>query len=286
MGGPVASVVLLGTGTPRMERDRAGPSTAVVVDGHPYIFDFGPGIGARLSQAYTAGIAGLAMSRVTRAFLTHHHSDHTLGLGELILIPWMFGREEPLHVYGPWGTAAMAASLEAAFRLDVAKRRHNEPHTDDGHAVMAHDIFPGPVYEDSRISVEAFAVVHGSWIEELHGPHPALGYRVRAADRTIVISGDTAPFDAMADVYADADVLVHEVYSSAGLAERSADWQTYHRAAHTAAEDLGRIAGECRPHLLVLTHQLLWHAEPGDLESELRAVYDGPVHYGHDLDVV
>ncbi len=168
-------VVLLGTGTPRTEVGRAGTSTAVVVDDQPYIFDFGPGVALRLSEGHQMGIAGLAMSGVTRAFLTHMHSDHTLGLGELMLAPWMFGREEPLEIYGPHGTAAMASAVATAYSSDVAKRTLNEPHTDRGHEITGRDIVPGIVYADDLVEIEAFGVQHGEWDTAIHGPFPALG---------------------------------------------------------------------------------------------------------------
>lgn len=279
-------VVLLGTGTPRTEPGRAGSSTAVVVDDRPYLFDFGPGVGLRLSEGYEAGITGLAMSGVTRAFLTHLHSDHTLGLGALMLTPWMFGREEPLEVYGPKGTVSMTRHLAAAYALDIAKRTLNEPHTEHGHELIGTDVAPGVVYADDLVEIEAFVVRHGDWDPQLHGPYPALGYRVTTPDRTVVISGDTGPFPEMTSTYAGCDVLVHEVFSTTGLASRPPQWRTYHERSHTSGTHLGRVAAEARPGVLVLTHQLLWHATEQDLVDEVTAAYDGPLVYGRDLDVV
>jgi ribonuclease BN (tRNA processing enzyme) len=279
-------VVLLGTGTPRTEAGRTGTSTAVVVDDRPYIFDFGPGVSLRLSEGHELGIAGLAMSDVTRAFLTHMHSDHALGLGELMLTPWMFGREEPLEVYGPKGTGAMARAVATAYSLDVAKRSLNEPHTDRGHEITGRDVVPGVVYTDDLVEIEAFEVQHGEWDTDLHGPFPAMGYRITTPDRTVVISGDTGPFPEMVSRYADCDVLVHEVFSSAGLSSRPAEWQTYHAHSHTSGAHLGRIATEAIPGILVLNHQLLWHATEEDLIGEVTAAYDGPLVYARDLDVI
>jgi len=279
-------VVLLGTGTPRTEVGRAGTSTAVVVDDRPYIFDFGPGVGLRLSEGHEMGIAGLVMSGVTRAFLTHMHSDHTMGLGELMLTPWMFGREEPLEIYGPHGTAAMTQAITAAYSLDVAKRTLNEPHTRRGHEIIGRDVTPGVVYTDDLVDIEAFEVQHGEWNTDLHGPFPAMGYRVTTPDRIVVISGDTGPFPDMASTYADCDVLVHEVYSSAGLAARAREWRAYHARSHTSGTHLGGVATEADPGVLVLNHQLLWHATEDDLISEVAVAYKGPLVYGRDLDVV
>ncbi|MFQ5555802.1 MAG: MBL fold metallo-hydrolase [Acidimicrobiia bacterium] len=279
-------IVLLGTGTPRLDPSSSGPATALVVDGAPYLFDFGPGVAVRLSEAHHRGIAGMAMSGVTRAFLTHLHSDHTMGLPSLMLAPWMFGREEPLHVHGPLGTDRMVRHVAAAYEADVAKRRFSEPHTERGHEIEGHDLMPGAAFRDDRVTIEAFPVSHGDWVPEIHGPHPAFGYRVRiAAGPTIVISGDTGPFAAMEEAYRDCDVLVHEVYASRGLAARPATWQTYHRASHTSGTELGRIATLVQPGLLVVTHQLLWHADESDLLDEIAGVYDGDLAYGRDLDV-
>lgn len=279
-------VVLLGTGTPRGEVGRAGTSTAVVVDDRPYIFDFGAGVGLRLSEGHEKGIAGLAMSGMTRAFLTHMHSDHTMGLAELMLTPWMFGREEPLEVYGPQGTAAMVRAIAAAYSLDVAKRTLNEPHTDRGHEIVGKDVMPGVVYTDDLVEIEAFAVQHGEWDPILHGPFPAMGYRITTPDRTVVISGDTGPFPEMVSLYTGCDVLVHEVYSTTGLSSRPHKWQSYHARSHTSGTHLGRVAAEAKPDVLVLNHQLLWHATEDDLMDEVTAVYDGPLVYGRDLDVI
>ena len=219
----------------------------MVVDDHPYIFDFGPGVGLRLSEAYRMGIAGLAMSGVTRAFLTHMHSDHTLGLSALMLTPWMFGREEPLEVYGTQGTTAMTRSLADAYALDVAKRTFNEPHTERGHEIIGRDIVPGIVYTDDLVEIEAFKVQHGEWDPTFHGPFPAIGFRITTPDRTVVISGDTGAFPDMASTYAGCDVLVHEVYSIPGLESRPLEWQSYHARSHSrepiwVASQLRRIS--------------------------------------------
>ena len=94
-------VVLLGTGTPNADPDRFGPSVAIVVGDASYLVDFGVGVVRRAAAAERAGIRALAASRLTRAFATHLHSDHTLGLADLILSPWVLERETPLDLYGP-----------------------------------------------------------------------------------------------------------------------------------------------------------------------------------------
>jgi ribonuclease BN (tRNA processing enzyme) len=89
----------------------------------------------------------------------------------------------------------------------------------------------------------------------------------------------------MAQTYDGVDILVHEVYSSQGLSSRPLEWQAYHSLSHTSATELGRVSGSARPGNVVMTHQLLWHANESEITDEIAAVYDGQVSYAHDLDV-
>ena len=109
-------IVLLGTGTPNADPARSGPSVAIVANGCPYLVDFGPGVVRRAAAACQAGIQGLAVERLNRAFLTHLHSDHTAGYPDLILTPWVLKRDEPLHAYGPAGLGEMTDHILAAYR--------------------------------------------------------------------------------------------------------------------------------------------------------------------------
>ena len=270
-------VVLLGTGTPNAEPDRSGPSVAVVVGGQPYIVDMGPGLVRRAMAAFRDGVAALEAKRLTRAFLTHLHSDHTAGYPDLMLTPWVLERAEPLHVYGPPGLQEMTAHLLAAFQQDIAERLAGlEPANDRGCVVLPHEVEAGIVYRDDRVSVEAFPVQHGSW--------PAFGFRFMAAGRVVVISGDTAPTDVLVDKAQGCALLIHEVYSAHGFETRPPDWQRYHAHVHTSAHELGDMAARIRPGLLVLYHQLCWGVSEEELVAEVQSRYDGPVVYGHDLD--
>src|SRR5438309_1772934 len=107
-------IVLLGTGTPRPDPDRSGPATAIVVNGTPYLVDFGAGVVRQAADARKKGVRGLEAVNLRIGFLTHLHSDHTLGFPDLILTPWVVGRKEPLEVYGPPGTRDMAEHILAA----------------------------------------------------------------------------------------------------------------------------------------------------------------------------
>ena len=272
-------VVLLGTGTPNAEPERSGPAVAVVVNGVSYLVDAGPGIVRRATAAAARGVTALEPPNLDRVFLTHLHSDHTVGLPDLILTPWVLERARPLEVFGPAGTDQMVAHVLAAYDADIRRRLDGlQPQNETGWRAIPRVVTPGVVYVDSNVTVTAIPVPHEDWPE-------AFAYRFQTADRVIVISGDTRATDAIVAACNGCDVLVHEVYADAGFARRSADWQRYHAHAHTSATALGTLAARARPRLLVLYHQLLWGATPDELLAEVRRGFDGAVVFGNDLDV-
>jgi len=276
-------VVLLGTGTPNADPERQGPATAIVVDDRAYLVDAGTGIVRRAAQAARdLGIAGLRPAQLDRVFITHLHSDHTLGLPDLLLTPWVLERVPPLEVWGPPGTARMMQRIGDAWSEDIDIRLNGlEPHDYNpaGFESVVHEVTPGLVYQDDLVKVFAFQVKHGSW-------QYAYAYRFEGPDRVIVISGDTSPTDAIVEACNGCDVLVHEVYSAAQFDGRPSEWQRYHSAFHTSTVELADIAQRTRPKLLVLYHQLFWGTDGNGLVREIRAAgYAGPVRSGRDLDV-
>ncbi len=272
-------VVLLGTGTPNPDPLRMGPCTAVVVNGTPYIIDCGPGLVRRAQQAFIKGIIGLEVKKLETLFLTHLHSDHTVGLPDIIFSPWVLGREKPLTVIGPRGTKHLVDHVVTAYGEDIAARTCGlEPINSTGGSAIAQEISEGVCYEDANVRVEAFSVEHGdTW--------QPFGFKFTTSDRTIIVSGDTAPCESVYDTWLNCDVLVHEVYSQAGFENRSPHWQKYHSHMHTSGIELGRIAAKVKPKKLVLTHLLLWGSSTDDLIAEVRQNFDGEICCGEDLGV-
>jgi ribonuclease BN (tRNA processing enzyme) len=272
-------VVLLGTGTPNADPDRSGPSVAIVVNETPYLVDCGPGIVRRTAAAVQRNVKGLSVEKLNRLFVTHLHSDHTAGLPDLLLTPWVLGRNEPLEVFGPKGIKEMTDHISKAYRRDINIRlRGGEPSNKTGYKVSAQEIRPGVVYKDANLTVKAFKVDHGSWEE-------AYGFRFETPDRTIIISGDCRPSPSIIQNCNGCDVLIHEVYSQSGFATRPPEWQRYHSRYHTSSKELANLAKAARPGLLILYHQLFWGTSEEDLLKEVRAEYSGKVASGKDLEV-
>ena len=283
---PKTQIVLLGTGTPSPDPDRSGPATAIVVNGTPYLIDFGPGVVRRAAAAYEKGIKGLSIANLRVAFLTHLHSDHTAGYPDLILTPWAVGRNRRLEVYGPKGLKEMTEYILKAYREDIRirlKDKEGAPGAAEGYKVQAHEIRPGVVYKDENVTVRAFRVNHGDVPQ-------AFGYRFETPDRTIVISGDAAPSQSTIDNCNGCDVLIHEAYSMLTYNYVSSKYQEYRRKHHTSSRELAELANKARPGLMILYHR----ANPGGvgrpnpeeaLLDEIRQGYAGKVVTGHDLDV-
>jgi ribonuclease BN (tRNA processing enzyme) len=275
----VTQVVMLGTGTPNADPDRSGPSVAIVVRNRAYLVDCGPGVVRRAAAAYRNGIAALAPEKLDIVFITHLHSDHTTGLPDLLLTPWVLERSVPLEVYGPAGTRTMTDHVLAAWAEDIRMRNEGlEPDKSDGWQVHTHEVVEGPVYQDSSVKVTAIAVPHANW-------RRAFAYRFETPDRVVVVSGDTRPSEALVKACDGCDILVHEVYSAERFATRSPEWRRYHADAHTSTTELAAIATRAKPRLLVLYHQLFWGTDDEGLVREVRRGYDGAVVSARDLEV-
>ena len=270
-------IILLGTGTPYPDPNASGPATAVVVGKRVFLFDAGAGVMRRMNAA------GLPISGPEAVFITHLHSDHTLGYADLILTSWIMRRVSPLRAYGPHGLRSMTAHLLAAYEQDIHIRTYGlEREVRGGYRVKVHEIKSGVVYERDGVRITAIPVPHGSWKE-------AYAYRVDTPDRSIVISGDTRPSRALERASRGVDVLVHEVYSPLHIVPENRPggkyWPQYMREFHTSDVELGALASRAKPKLLILTHIIRSGSSDDDLLAGVRAGgFTGPVRVGKDLE--
>jgi len=277
-------IVLLGTGTPNPDPERAGSSIAIVVENNAYLVDFGTGVvrqAAKMTPRYGREFPQLEAKDLKIAFLTHLHSDHTIGLPDLLLTPWVLERDVPLEIYGPVGTKHLANNIIEAYQADIDYRLNGlEPANENGWKIDTHEFKKeGIIYRDSLIKVEAFKVVHGSWTN-------AFGFRFMTPDKIIVISGDTRPCDNILKYSKGADILIHEVYSYKRWTQRNEIWKKYHAANHTSTYELGELAAKAKPGKVVLYHILYWGDSNEDILREISEKYKGEVIIGKDLMVI
>jgi ribonuclease BN (tRNA processing enzyme) len=270
-------VVLLGTGTPRPDPKASGPATAIVVGKQVFLIDTGPGVERQLSAAH------LPIDGVTALFVTHLHSDHTLGYPDLIFTSWVMGRKTALQAYGPHGLQNMTDHLIAAFAEDIKIRTEGLEHeTPNGYKVSVHEIGPGIVYDSLGVRVKAIRVPHGNWSE-------AFAFRFDTPYRSVIVSGDTRYNEGLIEPARGIDVLVHEVYSASRLKPEARpggeDWPKYMREFHTSDIELGALAARIQPKLLILSHVIRMGAPDDELLAGIRAGgFTGRVVVGHDLE--
>ena len=268
-------VTLLGTASgPRAFVDKAGISTLVEAGGERLLFDAGRGFMQRLVQA------GFSMNAVTKLFLTHLHSDHVIGIPDLMLTPWAAApeRKVPLEVWGPAGTRDMMRHLAAAFAFDIHMRRDvDESFSPDGIRMVAHEIQPGKVYERNGVTVTAFLVSHGL-------VKPSYGYRVDYEGRSVALSGDTSPNDNLVAICKGVDVLIHEAIDADVLRRLVPDKARMDAivARHTTPEQAASTFRNVSPRLAVFSHS------PGTaaIIEQTRRSYPGRVEMGEDLMVI
>ena len=236
-------VTLLGSGIPIPEPDRFGPATLVEAGGQKLLFDAGRGATIRLFQLR------VPLREVGPLFLTHFHSDHTVGIPDVWLSGWLGGpwarRTTPFRVIGPTGTKDLMANLERAYAADIKIRMADENYPAEGIRVIAEE-FPmgGVVYKKDGVRVTAFEVDHGDLIK------PSYGYRIDYDGRSVVISGDTRFDKNVIKHGTGADLLIHEVAARAPRAAQGRAGAACHGPPHVAAGSgpgLPARASQARP---------------------------------------
>lgn len=272
-------VVLLGTaGGPTPKTHRSAPSQAVVVDGRVFVIDCGSGVAGQLRRA------GLPYDDIEAVFVTHHHCDHNADLGNLLLLGWAAGMTSSLEVVGPPPLRRHLGLFWAMQEFDVQTRIADEGRPDPrGLAAVREFDVPGVVYAREGVVVRAARVAHPP-IEH------AYAFRFDTPDRSVVVSGDTAPCAALIELAHGADVLIHEVMHvpslEATLARSNGDRLRQHLLdSHTTSTAVGEVAQRAGVGRLVLSHLVPGNDEvPDDVWiADARRAYDGPVVVGGDL---
>jgi len=256
-----------------------GPATAVTVGARVFLFDAGPGV----MRQMTAARLPIRGGPVTAVFLTHLHSDHTLGLPDLVFTSWVMGRRRPLRIVGPTGTRNMLDHILAAWSEDIEVRTAGlERAVPEGWKVDVRETTGGLVYDSAGVRISAIPVPHGNW-------KLAFGYKIETPGKTVVISGDTRLSPALERAARNVDVLIHEVYPAVRLRpeERIGGelWPSYMRSFHTSDVEVGQMAARAKPKLLVLHHIVRMGGTDEELLAGVRAGgFTGRVVIGHDLD--
>ena len=280
--GSKTRLILLGTaGGPCPRKTRVPSSQVILVNGAAYVIDCGVGVSTHLA------LATARLSSLRHVFITHHHSDHNAEYGPLLLTAWGCELRTQVDTWGPPPLTHMTELFLEMNDYDVRTRMANE-----GRVPLAPLIRPHELKQEGVILRENGVVVTCALVD--HPPIvPAFAYRLDSPDRSIVISGDTRPCNALIQLAREADVLVHEVLWPSAVDRLLAG--RYNAAAlkqsilshHTPAVEAGRVAAEARVKTLVLSHFV--PAEDAEITDEMwtnavrQGGYKGRVVLGKDL---
>jgi ribonuclease Z len=272
----VIEVVLLGTGSPLPDPDRAGPATLVRAGDHSFLVDCGRGVLQR-----TAAV-GAGANTITAVLLTHLHSDHLTDLNDVITTRWVLTFEPtPLPVIGPPRTQEVVDGILASLVPDVEYRiAHHDDLTWEP-PVEVTELTEGPALDTDGVRIEVAPTDH-------RPVHPSIAFRIEHGGQSVVLAGDTVPCESLDRLCTGADALVHTVIRDDLVRDiplpRLQDILDYHSSVAQAAQTAARAGVGT----LVLTHYV--PGMPPGAEDEWRAQaaehFGGRIELGHDLHTV
>jgi ribonuclease BN (tRNA processing enzyme) len=293
---PSSRLITLGTAAgPSLRPDRAQSSNLLTVNGTHYVVDAGDGVARRIAQA------GIDVREIGTIFITHHHDDHTAGLGTLMSVAWFRQRTKPIHVYGPPRTEELVKALvqysNISSELFIADGVRTVPIAE---VFFGHDLGTGLVYEDGNIKVTAVENTHFAFHEgQVAGKYKSYSYRFETVDRVIVFTGDTGPSDAVTELAKDADLLVTETSSCEDRKQTMLNdgrWQvltSVQRAAvirkvtqgHLSLDAISAMATRANVKTLVLSHltKRFGTDDYTPWADEIRKHFSGEVLVAEDL---
>jgi len=289
-------LITLGTSAGPIPRPhRTQSSNLLTVNGTHYVVDAGDGVVRRLAKAR------IDVRDVGIIFITHHHDDHTAGLGVLMSAAWDQNRTRPIDVYGPPPTETLVRAAVQYFNISAEIRI-----ADGGVSVpiaqvfKGHDIGPGTIYRDANVKVTAVENTHFQFhVGGDVGKHKSFAYRFETPDRVIVFTGDTGPSEAVTELARGADLLVTQTSSFKDRMQMMIDngrWQAMTPAEqerllaqakrNITLEDIGKMATRANVKTVVLSH-LSAQADGSDdytpWAAEVKAHFAGQVFVAKDL---
>ena len=290
-----SSLITLGTASPSQRRGRAQFSNLLTVNGTHYVVDAGDGVTRRIAHA------GVNIREIGIIFITHHHDDHTGGLGTLMSVAWDRQRTQPINVYGPPPTEQLVKAAVEYFSISAQIRI-----ADGGRTVpidqvfFGHDVGTGLIYEDANIKVTAVENTHFSFHKgPTAGKHKSYAYRFDTPDRVIVFTGDSGPSDAVTQLANRADILVAGASSCEDRKQAmmlDGRWQAMTPAeqegimrqatqGHMDLDVIGELASRAKVKTVVLSHltQRVGSDDYAPWAEEVKKQFSGEVLVAEDL---
>jgi ribonuclease Z len=266
-------IIILGSGSPLPDPERAGPATLVRAGGHAFLFDCGRGV---LMRAAAVPVLPLSFKAV---LFTHLHGDHTADFNDVVTMRWIMSPgPNPLPVIGPIGTKKFVDATMKALETDIGYRLAHHKDLKAEPEVVVDEVTQGVIFDDAKVKITAASTDH-------RPVEPTIGFRVEAEGKSVVIAGDTVPCEGLDSLCADADVLVLTVIRKSLVelvpSQRFRDILDY----HSGTEEAGQTAARGRVKTLVLNHCVPVPAPGTEDEwiAEAAAHFKGEILVARDL---
>ena len=287
------TLVTLGTTAgPMPRKDRAQASNVLSVNGTDYLIDAGDGVARRLVQA------DVDFLKIGTIFITHHHSDHMVGLASMLNAQWEYNRQQPTHIYGPPGTRRVIEGAIQYLSVNAEIRSSEGKVTPLRDMFIAHEVGTGTIFQDKNITVIAVENSHYNFPpgSAYAAQHKSYSYRFETPGRVVVFSGDTGPSAAVEELAKGADVLVCETVDFDEVKQRRIDngswqkmspeaqeaWSKHITDEHLTPQEVAKLATKAGVKSVVLSH-LSVNGAGKQYADKVKATYSGPVTVAADL---
>lgn len=262
----LVNFTFLGTGTPRPDINKLGPSILVKYKSEEILLDVGRGTTLRLAQV------GSNFNNINNIYISHLHFDHLVGLPDLWLTSNLWQKKTNTNVFGPKGIQEFCHNVKNSYKEDLGYRYSNQ----DVSQINCHNFENNNLLSDRLIKVQSFKNSHGH-IEESYG------LTVQVDSKTIVYSGDTSYSENVIKSCKRCDILIHEVISvSDRLYNRNKKLQDVIDT-HTSVKQLIKVLNSTNPKLTILSHALLFDVTEEQVINEIKEGYSGDVLFAYDL---
>ncbi len=263
----VFNMTFLGTGTPRPNIEKLGPSLLIQNQNQQILIDIGRGTSLRLSQI------GNDYSNIKEIYISHFHFDHIIGLADFWLTSNLWQKKLDTFVYGPTGVNAFCNNIMETYRMDLKYRYKNKKYSK---LICSSFKNKKSTYDDEKISIHSFTNDHGH-IDNSYG------FKIKFKGKNIVYSGDTTISENVINNAKDADILIHEIFASSKKIIKNNKKLREVASTHTTIDQMISVLKQTNPKLTILTHALLFGVNENDVLKVIKENYNGNVIFAKDL---
>ena len=261
----VLNITFLGTGTPRPNLSKLGPSILIKNKTEEILLDVGRGVTLRLNQV------GNDYSKINNIYISHLHYDHIVGLADFWLTSNLWQKKTDTNIYGPNGIRDFCSGIEKSYLKDIEYRYKKNKYS----KIKCYNF--REIFNNKKSTLEVIS------FKNSHGHVDSYGFKIISGDKIIVYSGDTTFSDNVIKNSKNSDILIHEIIASSDKLFKNNKKLQQVTSTHTTISQLIRVLDIAKPKLTILNHALLFGVSENKVLSEIKKKYNGKVIFAEDL---